>query len=144
LFGRKGTPVTPGNVLFLIDAAEATRYFAPVEASFRALAQMGFKLGIDLRADQPLPLDRLRQLRPDLLRVGGRRVRGIATDLDEFELILMLARCAERQGFGLLAADCRDRADADALRRAGVSLLQGDYLALPSTRPTRPDDSTAR
>ena len=106
LFHRTKTFLSPANVVFLVEASEVTAHFPPVLAASRSLAEMGFKFGVNVASDGPLPLELLRDLDPDLLRVGGRTVYGIGRHEDEFELVAMLCRFAERHGMRVIAADC--------------------------------------
>jgi hypothetical protein len=71
--------------------------------------------------------------------MGGRSVRRVSSQPDEFELLLMMSRFAGRHNIQLLAADCLERAEILALRRAGVRLASGGYLAPAGPRPARPE-----
>lgn len=137
LFHRTKTFLSPANVLFLVEASEVTAHFPPVLAASRSLAEMGFKFGVNLASDGPMPLELLRELDPDLLRIGGRTVYGIGRHEDEFELVALLCRFAERHGMRVIAADCSERDEVRALRRAGVDLLQGDLLAPRASQPAK-------
>jgi EAL domain-containing protein (putative c-di-GMP-specific phosphodiesterase class I) len=137
LFHRDKTFLSPANVVFLVEAAEVTAHFPPVLAASRSLAEMGFKFGVNLASDGPLPLELLRELDPDLLRIGGRTVYGVGRHEDEFELVAMLCRFAERHGMRVIAGDCVEVDEVRALRRAGVDILQGDLLAPRADRPAK-------
>jgi EAL domain-containing protein (putative c-di-GMP-specific phosphodiesterase class I) len=137
LFHRAKTFLSPANVIFLVEASEVTAHFPPVLAASRSLAEMGFKFGVNVASDGPLPLELLRELDPDLLRIGGRTVRGIGGHEDEFELVALLCRFAERHCMRVIAADCSEHDEVRALRRAGVDLLQGDLLAPRANRPAK-------
>jgi EAL domain-containing protein (putative c-di-GMP-specific phosphodiesterase class I) len=137
LFHRTKTFLSPANVAFLVEASEVTAHFPPVLAASRSLADMGFKFGVNVASDGPVPLELLRELDPDLLRIGGRTVYGAGRHEDEFELVALLCRFAERHGMRVLAADCSEPDEVHALRRAGVDLLQGDLLAPRANRPAK-------
>lgn len=137
LFHRTHTFLSPANVVFLVEASDVTAHFPPVLAASRSLADMGFKFGVNVASDGPLPLELLRELSPDLIRVGGRTVYGVGRHEDEFELVALLSRLAARRNMRVLAADCADPAEVVALRRAGVDLLQGDLLAPRTDRPVK-------
>lgn len=137
LFHRTKTFLSSANVVFLVEASEVTAHFPPVLAASRSLAEMGFKFGVNVNSDGPLSLELLRDLDPDLLRIGGRTVHGIGQHEDEFELVAMLCRFAERHGMQVIAADCSLPAEVHALGRAGVDFLQGDLLAPWTDRPVK-------
>ncbi len=137
LFHRTKTFLSPANIVFLVEASQVSAHFPPVLAASRSLAEMGFKFGVNLASDGPLPLELLRELDPDLLRIGGRTVYGIGRHEDEFELVALLCRFAEQHGMRVIAADCSERDEVRALRRAGVGLLQGDLLAPLANRPAK-------
>jgi len=140
LLYRRGTSrMTPANILFMVDAAELADRFPTGLAVWHSVADMGFRLGVDLAPNRPLPLDYIRELRPHLIRVSGRNVRALHRHQDEFEFLLMLCRFAARGDMHVLAADCTDRREFVALRRAGVSYLQGEFVAPCFTSPVRPE-----
>ncbi|MBU2601589.1 MAG: EAL domain-containing protein [Actinobacteria bacterium] len=139
LYRRGAARMTPANVLFMVDAAELADRFPTGLAVWHSVADMGFRLGVDLAPNRPLPLDYIRELRPYLIRVSGRNVRALHRHQDEFEFLLMLCRFAARGDMHVLAADCTDRREFVALRRAGVSYLQGEFVAPCFTSPVRPE-----
>ncbi|MCL5942663.1 MAG: EAL domain-containing protein [Actinobacteria bacterium] len=141
LYGRENPGLTPANVVFLVDTAELAAHFPISLAAFRSVEDMGFRLAVDVFSDGLLPLDQLHELNVDLMRVGGRMVHDVQRRQDEFELLLMLTRFAGRHGARVLAADCRQRAEVAALRKAGVNLLQGEYFAPGLPQPVRPEVS---
>jgi EAL domain-containing protein (putative c-di-GMP-specific phosphodiesterase class I) len=138
LYRAEEERLTPGNVLFLVDSGQTIVHFAAARVAFRSVADMGFKLGIDVRSDYPLALDHWSELEPDLFRVSGRHVTGVRHDSDRLELMMMLGRFAHRHDARLLAADCADEEELTALRLAGADLVQGEYLAPYSNRPVPP------
>lgn len=139
LYRRTTARMTPANVLFLIDGAEMAAHFPAGLPSWHSVAEIGFRLGVDVSPDRPLPLDHLRELRPGVIRVSGRSVRDIHRNQDEFEHLLMLSRFAARHDIRVLAADCSDRREYSALRRAGVSYVQGEFIAPCFSTPVRPE-----
>ena len=142
LFAERSTSgsagLSPVNVVFLVDARDITGAFPSSLVGFRSAADMGFKLGVDVLMGGPLPLDHVRGLAPDILRVGGRIVQGITDDPDMFEVASLLTRFAHRHGISTLAADCRTEAQLDRLKGIGVDLVQGPLIAAHSDAPTHP------
>ena len=141
LYRAEEEPLTPANVLFLVGSGQTAAHFSAARVAFRSVAEMGFKLGIDIVSDRPFALDYWSELKPDLLRVSGRHVTGIRQDPDRLELILMLGRFAHRHGARLLAADCATAGELTALRRAGADLVQGEWLAPYNNIPVSPEVS---
>jgi EAL domain-containing protein (putative c-di-GMP-specific phosphodiesterase class I) len=138
-YHRERARLTSANVLFLVDSEGLAEHFPVGLSVWRSVGEMGFRLGVDLSPNRPLPLDFLKELGPDIVRVGGRSVREIHRHQDEFEHLLMLSRFATRHGTHVLAADCADRREFSALRRAGISYVQGDFVAPPSPTLARPE-----
>jgi len=128
LHGLQHRRLSPGNVVFMLDGRETLAHFATGLLAARSVADMGFRIGLDLQPDAPLLLDCLRELKPSLVRVSGRGVRGLHRQQDEFELLLMLSRFASRHGMRLVAADCHEEAELAALRKAGAGLVQGECV----------------
>jgi EAL domain-containing protein (putative c-di-GMP-specific phosphodiesterase class I) len=128
LYGGGDRTLTAGNVVFVLAGADAVRHMGTVAEALGSASEMGFKLAIEIPPDCALPLDYLREIEPDFLRVGGRSVRGLHHQQDEFELLLMLSRFAARHGMRLIASDCREKGEAVALKRAGVAFAHGDQF----------------
>lgn len=138
LYHGGGRRLSAGDIVFLVDAADALAHFPSSLMSFRSASELGFGLALDLRPDCPLPLDHIRQLEPGYLRLSGRSVQGLHRNQDEFDLLLMIARFAARHDVRVIAADCGDRNEVLVLQRAGVDYASGDYLAPAADRPERP------
>lgn len=138
LYHRETARVTSSNVLFLVDSEGLADHFPAVLPAWRSVGEMGFQTCVDLSPNRPLPLDYLSELRPDVLRVSGRLVRDVHRHQDEFEYLLMLSRFATRHDIRILAADCVDRREFTALRRAGVAYVQGEFVAPSFATLTRP------
>ena len=139
LYHRETARMTSANVLFLVDSEGLADHFPAVLPAWRSVGEMGFRTCVDLSPNMPLPLDYLRELRPDVLRVSGRLVRDVHRHQDEFEYLLMLSRFATRHDMRILAADCVDRRELIALRRAGVAYVQGGLVAPSLATMTRPE-----
>jgi EAL domain-containing protein (putative c-di-GMP-specific phosphodiesterase class I) len=139
LYHRETARMTPANVLFLVDSEGLADHFPAGLSAWRSVGEMGFRLCVDLSPNSPLPPDYLRELGPDVLRVSGRLVRDVHRHQDEFEYLLMLSRFATRHDMRILAADCVDRRELTALRRAGVSYVQGELVAPCFSTPRRPE-----
>lgn len=129
--------IGPSNLVFMVDSLELFAGFPASPAAFKAAAEIGFGLGVDIMLDSLPPLDHLRALSPDFVRLGGRLVEALPSDPDAFELAALLARFCRRHGMRLLGAGCRSAVEYDALRRVGVDLVQGPYVAPCTEVPSR-------
>ena len=128
LYGGGEGRLTAGNVVFVLAGTDAMRHMGTIAEALRSAGEMGFQVAIEVPPGCGLPLDYLREIEPDYLRVGGRSVKGLHQRQDEFELLLMLSRFAVRHGMRVVASDCLEKGEAVALRRAGVTLGHGDYF----------------
>lgn len=137
LYRRQGK-LAPSNVVFLVGIDETLEHLPSSVVAMRSVSDMGFQLALDIPADGSLPLDHLRELAPDFLRIGGRTLRHLHEQQDEFELVLMLSRFAARHQMRVLAVDCEERGEVVGLRRAAVDLIQGDFFAPYAAVPVRP------
>jgi EAL domain-containing protein (putative c-di-GMP-specific phosphodiesterase class I) len=129
--------LTPTNILFLVDSRSVFERFPSSLAAFESVSDMGFRLGIDASLDDPFPLDFLRELKPDILRLRGRSVMGLADHSDEFELVFMLTRFAARHNMRVHVVGCSDTRELEALRRAEIDLVQGDLFGEFAPFPNR-------
>ena len=143
LYGAPGRNLSARDIVFLVDTGQVLRHFPISLASFRSVSELGFRLALDLQSDCPLPLDYVRELEPDFLRLSGRSIRGVHREQDEFDLLYLIGRFAVRRGIEVIAADCDDRQDALVLRKAGVGIASGELFAPASTRPVKADISPA-
>ena len=128
LYGGGEGRLTAGNVVFVLAGGDAVRHMGTIAEALRSASEMGFKLAVEIPPACALPLDYLREIEPDFLRVGGRSVKALHQHQDEFELLLMLSRFATRHGMRLIASDCHEKGEMVALKRAGVALAHGDYF----------------
>jgi EAL domain-containing protein (putative c-di-GMP-specific phosphodiesterase class I) len=135
LYGGGQGKLTAGNIVFVLAGADAVRHMGTIAEALRSAGEMGFKLAIEIPPDCALPLDFLRDIEPDFLRVGGRSVKGLHQHQDEFELLLMFSRFATRHGMRLIASDCHQKGEMIALKRAGVALAHGDYFGAYAAAP---------
>lgn len=137
LYGSGARRLGPDNVLFMVEAGSGLDSPVGNVAAFRSAADMGFRLGVDLSTTTAVPLDALEALDPDYLRLRGRTVKNIHKRQDEFELLLMLTRFAARHNMRLITAGCGSAEEINVLRRAGVELVQGEYVGPCVARPDR-------
>ena len=137
LYGSGTGRIGPNNILFMVEARPGLDALAGNMVAFRSAADMGFRLGVDVSPTSTIPLDTLAALDPDYLRLGGRTVKDIHERRDEFELVLMLSRFASRHGMRLMTGDCRASEELEVLQRAGVELVQGEYVGSYTARPVR-------
>lgn len=129
--------IAPFNLVFVADSLDLFASFPASLSAFKAVGDIGFRLGVDIALDSLPPLGRLRALSPDLVRLGGRLVETLPTDPDSLELAMLLSRFCRRHGVKLLGSDCRTAAQLAALRRVGVDLVQGAYVGPPAESPSR-------
>jgi len=151
LFAERGRPgpgtgsaavapaaLSPANVVFLVDAMDLMGSPASSALGFRSAADMGFKLGLDVWTGGPLPLDYVRGLNLDVIRLGGRLVAGLADDPDLFEVASLLVRFARRHGITTVAAECTTSLQVERARSLGVDCVQGPLIAPYADVPSRP------
>ncbi len=129
--------IGPSNLVFMADGVELFAGFPASPAAFKAVAEIGFRLGVSVLVDSLPPLDHLRALGLSVVQLGGRLVESLPSDPDAFELAALLARFCRRHGIRLLGTDCRTAVQFEALRRVGVDLVQGAHVGAPTQSPSR-------
>lgn len=150
LFAERGRPgsgpganteapaaLSPANVVFLVDAMDLSGSLASSALGFRSAADMGFKLGLDVRTGGPPPLDYVRELNLDVIRLGGRVIAGLVDDPDMFEVASLLVRFARRHGITTVAAECATGPQLERARSLGVDCVQGSLIAPYGDAPSR-------
>ncbi|MCQ8242304.1 EAL domain-containing protein [Rhizosaccharibacter radicis] len=103
---------------------------------------MGFKVALDDFGTMHANLDLFTELRPDVLKIDMKLVRGIDADpVRRAVLRAMVGMCAELD-IRLVAEGIETVSEFDTLRALGVSLFQGFLLGRPVLdgfhRPTMP------
>lgn len=131
LFGSrygKGLGLSPGNVVFALDMEDIIAEVPASLISLRSAADMGYRLAFDIALGSPLPLEYVRFLSPDLIRLGGRYVLAAEKDQDVLDLLSVIVRFAQRSGCQVLFSDVRTRSGLERARSLGADLIEGVIL----------------
>lgn len=99
------------------------------------LRSKGFRLAFDAIGNADLPLSILVDLRPDLMKLDPRLVRGLPRDPSAVAVVEALAQLAARTGIQLAAVGVEHEDQLVTVSRLGVRLAQGNLFAAPGSQP---------
>ena len=105
-----------------------------------ALREAGIGLACSVVQAGLPELERLGQLRPDLVSVGSGLVRGCAGDPLRARLTQLVADTAAEVGAAVVATGLEDLDDARLVQRLGVPIGQGWLFGRPRPAPVAPED----
>lgn len=99
---------------------------------FSEYRHIGFRIAIDDFGSGYAGLKWLADLRPDIVKLDMDLVRDVDKDRGRRAIIMGLVRICEDLGVELIAEGVETREELDALREAGIDLVQGFLLARPT------------
>jgi diguanylate cyclase (GGDEF)-like protein len=101
----------------------------------RDLRAGGFRIALDDVGDGDSPLTLLTEVSPDMVKLDRQMVLGLPDDPARAALLQALVHLGEQTGVHLVAEGVETEDQLAALRRLGVRLAQGNFLAAPARRP---------
>lgn len=131
-----------GRLLFEITQHEHVTDEAHVQRIIETYRRSGFQTALDDYGAGHATAGLLLALRPDVVKVDMRLVRGVHTDTWREELIRHLAAFADRVGLLVVAEGVETAEEARCLLALGVTYMQGYFFARPGfeSLPTVPDE----
>lgn len=102
---------------------------------YPSYARQGFGIALDDFGAGHASLAAVVAVRPDVLKLDGEIICGLATDSLRQSLVRAIARFASDAGILLIAEGIETEADLRAVRESGVDLGQGYLLGRPAQLP---------
>jgi len=127
----------PNHDQLIIEITEQETY-PPEPGMLLAVSQLrelGVRIAIDDAGTGYSGLEKLVQLRPDVIKIDQVLTRGVDRDPARRAIITGLVRLAGELGGVAIAEGIESRAERDAMISAGVRYGQGYYLGRPSSTP---------
>lgn len=136
----------PSRLLFEVTEHEHVTDEAHVQRIIETYRRSGFQTALDDYGAGHATAGLLLALRPDVVKVDMKLVRGVHTDLWREELIRHLALFAQRVGLLVVAEGVETAEEARCLLTLGVTHMQGYFFARPGLEclPTVPDEVYAQ
>ncbi|MCW2498994.1 MAG: hypothetical protein JWN87_670, partial [Frankiales bacterium] len=149
---RLGVNVTPDIAVLLAGSAifedvpvehlvleitehQAVESYAELREQLEPLRARGLQLAIDDAGAGYASLHHIVELRPDIIKIDGSLVNGLASDAARRSAVLSLVLLGQELGAAVVAEGIETHADLAAARSLGVGAAQGYLLARPSTDP---------
>ena len=131
-----------GRLLFEVTEHEHVTDEAHVQRIIETYRRYGFQTALDDYGAGHATAGLLLALRPDVVKVDMRLVRGVHEDLWREELIRHLAGFARRVGLLVVAEGVETAEEARCLLTLGITHMQGYFFARPGFEclPTVPDE----
>lgn len=103
------------------------------ERALERVKQMGFGIAVDNLGSGYSALSMLAELQPDFLKVDMSIIRGVDTDTHKRRLVDLLCHFAEATDSKVVAEGVETQAESNALKDAGVQMMQGYLFGVPDT-----------
>jgi EAL domain-containing protein (putative c-di-GMP-specific phosphodiesterase class I)/CheY-like chemotaxis protein len=103
------------------------------ERALERVKQMGFGIAVDDLGSGYSALSMLAELQPDFLKVDMSIVRDVDADTHKRRLVDLLCSFAEATDSRVVAEGVETQAEGQALKDAGVQLMQGYLYGMPET-----------
>lgn len=134
------------RLLFEITEHESVTDEQHVRTIIETYRSHGFQTALDDYGAGHATAGLLLALRPDVVKIDMKLVRGVHEDHWREELIRHLAQFADRVGILLIAEGVESADEARCLLALGVTHMQGYYFAHPGFEclPTVPDEAYAQ
>lgn len=126
--------IAPADLVLEFSERNADADPEPFCARLARLREAGFAIAIDDVGTGHAGLRTIERVRPDYLKLDASLVRDIQDSLIQQDLLLSLARLAERIGAALIAEGVETPAEAAAVATGGARYGQGFLFARPSAK----------
>ncbi|EJF06517.1 EAL domain-containing protein, partial [Thiovulum sp. ES] len=122
----------PENITFELLESEQIENFDEIKNFIEHVRKYGVKIAIDDFGSGYSNFSYLVQLKPDILKLDGSLIKGIASDESSYLITKLIVEFAHKSGFTVIA----EFVDSEEILNKGIELgidsFQGFYLAKPS------------
>lgn len=122
----------PRRLMFEFTENERVVDVDHVRSIIAAYRHMGFTTAIDDFGAGHAGLNLLAQLEPDIIKIDMDLIRNLDTSRTRDVIVRGIAEIARALGITVIAEGIETRAELDALRAIGITLVQGYYFARPT------------
>tara|TARA_Y100000310_G_scaffold325311_1_gene388599 strand:+ start:165 stop:2015 length:1851 start_codon:yes stop_codon:yes gene_type:complete len=122
----------PHNIIFQFHERDAIAYFGEIKTFISTLKNKGAQVFINEFGAGFSNLPHIRKLEIDGLKLDKGLVSQIHTNKDNYLFIENLVKYAQQLKLDVIAEQVDNEQIADALARAGVTLMQGSHFAPPT------------
>lgn len=122
--------LSPYNVVIEIVEAKSTDICA-LQQFIRDYKSYGFTIAMDDMGNRYSNLDRILQIKPDILKIDRWLCQGIESDYYKQEIFKSLIGLSRKIGALVVAEGVETKAEAMMTSELGADLLQGYYFARP-------------
>ena len=139
----------PSNITLELLETEAIANFSEVKAFINMVKQRGVKVLIDDFGTGYSNISNVLKLDVDGIKLDGSLIRQVINDKDIYLYIEHIASFAEQLSLQVIAECVESKPIVNALLKAGVNLMQGNYFASaapqinPNMQTINPDQSPA-
>lgn len=126
--------IAPGDLVLEFSERGADADPDPFCERLERIREKGFAIAIDDVGTGRAGLQTIERVQPDYVKLDASLVRNIQDNLIQQELLLTLARLAERIGAAVIAEGIETPAEAAAVAQGGARYGQGFHFAHPSAQ----------
>ncbi|MEL0633422.1 GGDEF domain-containing protein [Pseudoalteromonas carrageenovora] len=122
----------PGNITLELLETQAIANFSEVKAFIGMVKAKGVKVIIDDFGSGYSNISNVLKLEVDGIKLDGALIKQIVNDKDIYLFIEHIASFANKLGLKLVAESVENTTIVTALKKANVTLMQGNYFAQPA------------
>ena len=128
-------PGVAQNLIVEMTESRPVRDMQGLKSIFKRIRAQGARIAVDDFGSGHTSIGILRALRPDIVKIDGVLVDGIASDAMRRNFLRVLIDTIRQSGALIVAEWVRDQETASILEALGVDYLQGELFGLPLLAP---------
>lgn len=129
--------LSPRRVVIELTEIHPADNFEQLREALLHYSQMGFRMALDDLGEGFSGLRLWSELKPDFVKIDKYFIQGIAGDPQKRQFVRSIHHIALNTGARVIAEGVETKQELEAVRRIGIDLVQGYYLARPSISPPR-------
>lgn len=129
--------LSPRRVVIELTEIHPADNFEQLREALLHYREMGFRIALDDLGEGFSGLRLWSELQPDFVKIDKYFIQGIAGDPQKCQFVRSIHHIALNTGARVIAEGIETPHELEAVRRLGIDLVQGYYLARPQANPPR-------
>lgn len=135
----KHLELQPSQIVFEITERSSIKDFASFKKALEHYRQQGFLVAVDDAGAGYSSLQAIAELQPDFIKLDMSLIHEIDSNLTKKALLEAFVTLASKINSSLIAEGIETANELQEIKKLGISLGQGFFLAKPSTEPPYPE-----
>jgi len=129
--------LSPSRVVIELTEIHPADSLEQLQQALRHYREMGFRIALDDLGEGFSGLRLWSELQPDYVKIDKYFIQDIAADAQKRQFVRSMHHIALITGAKVIAEGVETREEFDTVRRIGIDLVQGYFLARPQANPPR-------